>query len=300
MIHLSMCVLGLFALSGVLQYPSYGAEIPLEKLVPCQEKKTMGEREAQIKWKLCPEGKKKIPRNYVLIDQNSKGDAPEIEIRDFDTCRPSFENIMGCDSNPDVKACADGSYPIVRQIVGKEGEQEGAVLLTYSVCPEDPERADLPEGKIVEEIKVSPEQFRSFPIKASEISSDPNKFSLRNANTHLWASTNEQTFNVAIGGSKVNIKAVPIQWNWNYGDGATRNLSFPGKAEPNHTLHDKTNTSHIYENTGKFSVGLTTLYRGEFSVDGGPWQSIPGQAAVPSAPMPMDVWRTKKELIAND
>ncbi|MHA7225151.1 hypothetical protein [Glutamicibacter soli] len=300
MIRLSIFALGLFALSGALQNPSYGAEISAVKLVPCQEKKTMGEREAQIKWKLCPEGKKKVPRNYVLLDHDSKGGTPKIEIRDFDSCRPTYENIMGCDSNPDVRACADGSFPIVRQIVGKEGEQEGAVLLTYSVCPEDPERVDLPEGKIVEEIRVSPEQFRSFPIKASKISSDPNSFSLRNANTHLWASTSEQTFNVAIGSSKVNIKAIPIQWNWSYGDGTTRNLNFPGKPEPNHTLHDKTATSHIYEETGKFSVGVTTLYRGEFSVDGGPWQSIPGQAAIPSTPITMDVWRTKKELIANE
>jgi len=134
----------------------------------------------------------------------------------------------------------------------------------------------------------------------SSIQSAPNKFSLRNGHTHFWASKDTQEFKSNLSGSDVRIKAIPIQWNWNYGDGATRNLSFPGEAMPSHTLHDETPTSHSYSETGKFGVKVTTLYRGEFSVDGGPWQAIPGQAAVPSNTLPIDVWRTKKELIAND
>ncbi|MGO3857102.1 MAG: PKD domain-containing protein, partial [Glutamicibacter arilaitensis] len=61
-----------------------------------------------------------------------------------------------------------------------------------------------------------------------------------------------------------------------------------------------TSTSHSYSDTGTFQVEVTTLYRGEFSVDGGTWQAIPGQAAVPSEPIEIDVWRTEKELIANE
>ncbi len=289
-----------FSIVAMTISPVTAAESAQEELVPCAEKKSIGHREAQIRWKLCPKGIKQSPRNYIFVDRESKEERPIVEVRDFDTCRPGLETEMGCNSNPDTEACEDGSFPIIRQIVGTEGEQDGAVLLSFSLCPEDPIPEDLPEGRVVEEIRISTEQFRAYPILASKISSDPNMFSLRNGNTHLWASANEQTFNVVIGSSQVAIKAIPIQWNWNYGDGAKRNLDFPGEPEPGHTLHDETSTSHVYTETGKFSVGVTTLYRGEFSVDGGPWQTIPGQAAVPSDPITMDVWRTKKELIAND
>lgn len=221
---------------------------------------------------------------------------PIVKVYDFDTCIPGQEAILNCNSNRDIRACDDETYPIVRQV----RDLKGRLIRQFSFCPEDPEVRDTQDVQTEIIPVVTPDQFRTFPIRGSELQSEPNNFSLINGHTHLWASKNLQTFNTVIGDSDVKIKAIPIQWNWNYGDGTRRNLNFPGQPEPEHTLHDKTATSHIYEKTGKFSVGVTTLYRGEFSVDGGPWQSIPGQAAVPSTPITMDVWRTKKELIANE
>ncbi|WP_162989297.1 hypothetical protein [Glutamicibacter nicotianae] len=215
---------------------------------------------------------------------------------DFDACIPGQESVNSCNSIPDQTRCDDGTFPITRQVLNEEGR----VLRQYRYCPGDPPKFNIPEEQLIEEISIDIERFRSYPIQASAISSDPNEFSLRNGHTHLWATAENQTFNSNLSGSTVRIKAIPIQWNWNYGDGTTRNLDFPGEPAPNHTLRDETPTSHSYGETGKFKVGVTTLYRGEFSVDGGPWQAIPGQAAVASTPIEIDVWRTEKELIAND
>ncbi|MGP9528453.1 hypothetical protein [Glutamicibacter sp. AOP5-A2-18] len=218
------------------------------------------------------------------------------KIRDYQMCIPGREKVNSCRSNPDQPTCEDGSYPIDRQIL----DIKGMLVDQYSFCLGDPPRYEIPEENLIRQIKIDVEKFRSYPIKGSKIQSAPNKFSLRNGHTHFWASEETQEFNSNLSGSDVRIKAIPIQWNWNYGDGATRNLNFPGEAMPSHTLREETKTSHSYAKTGKFGVKVTTLYRGEFSVDGGPWQAIPGQAAVPSNTLPMDVWRTKKELIAND
>ncbi|WP_159609368.1 hypothetical protein [Glutamicibacter sp. JC586] len=220
--------------------------------------------------------------------------------RDYQTCVPGTENVKGCDSNPDQSTCPDGTYPINRQLL----DTKGRLVDQYQYCPGDPPKMEIPEDGRIEEapraIIITVEKFRSYPIKASKIQSSPNKFSLRNGHTHFWASKEVQEFKSEISDQNVKIKAIPIQWNWKYGDGAKRNLTFPGEAMPSHTLHDETKTSHSYIKTGKFGVTVTTLYRGEFSVDGGPWQAIPGQAAVPSNSLPIDVWRTEKELIAND
>lgn len=221
---------------------------------------------------------------------------PKYRIRDFDECLSGKENKSTCDQNPDMARCPDGSLPITRQIY----TIDFILVRQYRQCPGDPLPEDLPEDLFVEQIRIDLQKFRSFPIKGSTIQSAPNKFSLRNGHTHFWASKETQEFKSNLSGANVRIKAIPIQWNWNYGDGSKRNLNFPGEAMPGHTLHDETPTSHSYSETGKFGVNVTTLYRGEFSVDGGPWQAIPGQAAVPSNTLPMDVWRTEKELIAND
>lgn len=223
---------------------------------------------------------------------------PRFKVHEYNECAPGLENLTGCDSNPDVKPCPDGTYPIILQIYTLDGKY----LTRQNYCPGDPPPSGLSEDEIERqaEVRITPEKFRSYPIKGSKIQSTPNKFSLRNGHTHFWASNETQEFKSEISEADVRIKAIPIQWNWNYGDGATRNLNFPGEAMPSHTLREETKTSHAYTKTGKFGVRVTTLYRGEFSVDGGPWQAIPGQAAVPSNTLPMDVWRTKKELIAND
>jgi hypothetical protein len=48
------------------------------------------------------------------------------------------------------------------------------------------------------------------------------------------------------------------------------------------------------------NVGLTTVFTGEFSVDGGPYQAIAGNAPVPSMPKALSVWRSEVKLYADD
>ncbi|MGO2534179.1 hypothetical protein [Arthrobacter rhombi] len=116
----------------------------------------------------------------------------------------------------------------------------------------------------------------------------------------MYATPNPQTFNVEIFDEPVRVRAIPQSYLWNYGDGHSRKLQKPGKPMPNHTFDQPTDTSHVYEETGDFTIQLSTAYRGEYSVDGGPWMPIPGTASVPSDPMPMSVWRTKKLLVDQD
>ncbi|WP_396276812.1 PKD domain-containing protein [Glutamicibacter creatinolyticus] len=225
----------------------------------------------------------------------------QFRIRYDETCAPGLEIPGGCDANPDLGRCEDGSFPY-RQIVELVGgNNDGQVRSISLVCPEDDAAPEsISREQIVEEIVVTPSQFRRFPILPSKIGSSPKQFSLRNGHTHMWAIAEIQTFDTQIFGAAVQVRAIPTHWQWNYGDGSTRSLSQPGSPSPNHTLHDKTPTSHSYLETGLFNVNLTTLYRGEFRVSGGSWQTIPGQAAVPSEAVPIDVWRTEKELIAGE
>lgn len=247
-------------------------------------------------------------KNYVETDPYHQ-DQPDLinqqpkqryEVEYLDGCVIGLERFRGCNQNPDSVLCEDGTSPYSRIIRFTGGPRDGETQITHQLCPEDNTPIDLRDGELVERLVITPSEFRKFPIRGSNLKSDPYKFSLRNGHTHLWAEGDTQDFNTDIRGIPTKLRAIPVGWNWNYGDGNTRNLDFPGEPAPEHTLRDKTPTSHFYTETGTYGVGLTTLFRGEFSVDGGPWQAIPGQAAVPSDPIEIDVWRTKKQLIATD
>ncbi|MFL4474566.1 hypothetical protein ACIPVK_11265 [Paeniglutamicibacter sp. MACA_103] len=153
------------------------------------------------------------------------------------------------------------------------------------------------EGDIA---KVTLQDFRRLKILASVIISQPESFSLRNGHAHMYAKSKTQNFNVTIFDQNVRIRAIPVSYDWTYGDGTSRSLSFPGTHASNRGFDVPTTTSHVYKETGDFGVGLSTRFRGEFSTEGGPWTPIPGFANVPSEQVTMSVWRTKKILVAEN
>ncbi len=137
------------------------------------------------------------------------------------------------------------------------------------------------------------QQLVSLPIPASKLRSQLNGFSLRNANTNIYADGSPHTLNTTILGQPVTITVTPIRYTFGYGDGATRTTTTPGGPLKDDGFETPTTTGHNYKETGKYSITLTTHYSGTFSVNGGPTQTIPGTAAVDSTPMALQIWRTK-------
>ena len=146
---------------------------------------------------------------------------------------------------------------------------------------------------------VTMEDFRRLDIAPSQIESDSGGFGLIRANTNFYATEEPQTLETTMLGQAVAIQAVPVRWTWDYGDGSEPlSNSFPGG--PQREFNQETTTSHAYQDTGEFSVSLTTSYRGQFQVNGGPWIAIPGMAEVPSDPVVADIWRSKSKNVAED
>ena len=146
---------------------------------------------------------------------------------------------------------------------------------------------------------VTLEDFQQLDITPSTIETDSGGFGLRNAHTNFYATAEPQTLSVEMLGQQVAIQAVPVQWTWNYGDGsAARSLSQPGGAQTE--FNQELDTTHVYEDTGQYPVSLTTAYRGQYSVNDGPWLPIPGTAQVPSTPVTADIWRSKTKNVAEN
>jgi hypothetical protein len=149
-------------------------------------------------------------------------------------------------------------------------------------------------------IAVTEKQLRELPIKGSKLGSQPGRHTLKGAETNIYAEPSDQSFSITIVGKKVAIRVTPSEYRWSYGDGTSLVTAVPGGPLPESRWGEKTATSHVYAATGDVNVGLTTVFTGEFSVDGGPYQAIAGNAPVPSTPKALSVWRSEVKLYADD
>lgn len=145
-------------------------------------------------------------------------------------------------------------------------------------------------------------QFRSLPLKPAKIITQPGRHTLKGAHTNIYAEVSEQGFSPRLAGKVVSVRAHPSSFAWNYGDGTTKTLPIQGgPLRPDQAeLDSETRTSHVYGSTGDYDISVTTIYTGEYSVDGGAWVPIIGTAQVNSPAIPMSVWRTETHLVAEN
>ncbi|WP_155853692.1 hypothetical protein [Arthrobacter sp. H5] len=154
-------------------------------------------------------------------------------------------------------------------------------------------------GEVVEpEVIVTLEDFQSQPILAAEIVSEPASFGLLGGHNNVYANVDEQEFTFDLLGDEVQIRAWPVGYDWNYGDGNTRTTQTAGTSVPEvDWLFVETPTSHEYADTGDYNLVLTTRFAGDYSVNGGPWLPIAGEATVQSEPHLMSIWRSDTRLV---
>lgn len=72
----------------------------------------------------------------------------------------------------------------------------------------------------------------------------------------------------------------------------------PGFPAPSRTSPHLT-TAHAYTEPGPYTITMTTYYNGEFSVAGGPWQLIDGQAEVTSPGRAVTARTARPQLVAD-
>ncbi|WP_105030964.1 PKD domain-containing protein [Arthrobacter ruber] len=168
--------------------------------------------------------------------------------------------------------------------------------------PGEPPVAPVEAGFVPAEVPVviTVEEFQKQPVLAATVLSQPANFGLRNAHSNLWAQAAEQEFAFEFQDADVVLMARPVAYLWEYGDGTTVRTTSPGGPVPGNGFDTQTPTSHRYAKTGDFQVTVTTFFAGDYSVDGGPFQPVAGEAAVVSAPHLMSIWRTQGHQVSQD
>ena len=207
--------------------------------------------------------------------------------------RPSFTNSVYCDtSRLGCQATADPSdilywlWPATRQ---------PDATITYAPAPTGqrclgPDAAD-PQG--LPELTLT--DFRRLPLPAGTSRVQPgNGYTVINIDTNVYAEADPVTLNTTLLGLPVQVRATPARYTWDFGDGTTLGpTTDPGAPYP------ALRTTHQYTARGTYPITLTTHYTGEYSVAGGPWLPVTGEATVPSPPLPVQALAGHNQLIAD-
>jgi len=196
-----------------------------------------------------------------------------------------------------LEQCESQGFEVVSPV--DTGEFSGYVCAPAEVAEEIEEQDDAVDIMALLPGAVE-EAFVTLPISGGSVEFEPDLlgFGYKGRHTHIFAETETQTLNETLLGIPVEIRVHPQTFNWDYGDGSTRTTYDPGEPLPNNWQGDavvKTNqetpTSHVYSETGRYPVSLTTTFVGEYRVGGGPWIVIPGSVDVQASPGEADIWR---------
>jgi hypothetical protein len=140
---------------------------------------------------------------------------------------------------------------------------------------------------------LTAKDFQRLPLPASPIVvQPPNGRTLVNVPTNLYADSDTVTLPTTILGQPVQVRATPQEFRWVYGDGKSLATEDPGAPYP------ELRTAHVYKEAGEQRVQLTTVYGGEYSVNGGPWLPVDGVATVVSPGSTLEVVAAENRLVA--
>lgn len=161
-------------------------------------------------------------------------------------------------------------------------------------------------GPPVDVVTVSNQEFRSLAIPAPElVMQQPVEghpyyaMSLVGERTNQWAESSEHVIETTILGTPVEVRATPLEYRWDYGNGVTQTTAGPGGRRPDNAdpYTYPAAADVVYAETGNYEVNLTTVYTGEFRYGDSGWIPISGVAEVASEPKMNTVWKIKTRLV---
>lgn len=139
------------------------------------------------------------------------------------------------------------------------------------------------------------EEFQRLPLPAGDANIEPpNGYTLINIETNVYADAEPTTLSTTLLGFPVQVRATPSRYSWDFGDG-NRFGPHADEGAPYPALR----ITNTYREAGTYDITLTTHYTGEYSVAGGPWLPIPGEAQVASPPAQVQALAGRNRLVAD-
>lgn len=124
-------------------------------------------------------------------------------------------------------------------------------------------------------------EFQRLPLTAPVIAYQPEgEWALVNVDFVVYTDPSAQVLETTILGVPVTVRATPVSYSWDFGDGCPPLVtSSPGQPYPHQTI------AHVYTSASEgVEVTLTTSWQGELQINGsGTWLPIAGFATTTSS-----------------
>ena len=136
-------------------------------------------------------------------------------------------------------------------------------------------------------------------------SAPPGHVTLVNIETVLWVNTapERQLGTVNLLGRRVDIRAHIDRVTWDFGDDSSTTTNGPGEAysdtHPCRTKQCPGYFGHTYTDAGTMTITADLTWTGQFRVDGGAWQTIPGTVTAEATSTTIDVKEARGVLVPN-
>lgn len=197
---------------------------------------------------------------------------------------PEFGDVPDCGVT-DVRTCYDPGT--------------GEVTIVWPVVDEDAE-IETEEGEGEPDLVVTATQLVTAVREYARVRITPAPLILQPdqdwhlVNLPVIARTEPvvQEFSVVLLGLPVEIRAMPVSYSWDFGDGsAVLNTTDPGAGYPDQTIE------HAYEAAGEYQITLITYWSGSFRVGDGAWIDIDGLGVTASTSPVLDLQTRTTRLV---
>ncbi len=229
-----------------------------------------------------------------------RSSAPQVVRRLLPACSGNDANGGASDDCGATRAaCPPGQLMFfVWQAPATDGVASGPFTQTGRVCrvpfqPGEPGAPDAVEALVLPVMTQA--DFQRLPLPAGRSGVEPASGEVLVAMpTNTYAVAEPVTLQTDLLGFPVTVRATPVAYSWDYGDGTVIGpTSEAGAPWPDLRV------THVYERAGEYAITLTTHYEGEYSVLGGPFLPVPGQAQVTSDPEPVVAFEGRTAPVAD-
>lgn len=166
------------------------------------------------------------------------------------------------------------------------GWSDAAMVDEESCLAQQRQQIDLPAAaaRAFQEMDIAPSEVNVQP---------PDGWTLVNVDTIAYTDRDPRTVSTELFGIPVDIRAVPSEYSWDFGDGSVPlTTTDPGAPYPAHTI------AHAYAKQGEATISLTTTWRGQFRLAGEPaWHDVPGEGTTASSSDSLEILEARARLV---
>jgi hypothetical protein len=160
-----------------------------------------------------------------------------------------------------------------------------------TICPEDEPEDDDP---------VTWEDIQSFDADGGTATMEPRGVVVVGLDANLYSSASQHVVAGTLLGEAADVRFTPVEWGWNYGDGDERSTSTAGASwdQLDQDEFTPTDTSHVYENAGDYTVRTRVAFTAEYRFAGGAWVPLGGSITIPVDALDVHVAGARTVLVS--